>query len=30
MQLVRTGESSAEDAFSNAGEQIRALIAGEE
>ena len=30
MQLVRTGESSAEDAFGNAGEQIRALISGEE
>lgn len=30
MQLVRTGESSAEDAFGNAGDQIRALIAGEE
>ena len=29
MNLVRTGESSAEDAFGNAGEQIRALIAGE-
>ncbi len=30
MELVRTGESSAEDAFGNAGEQIRSLIAGEE
>ena len=30
MELVRTGESSAEDAFGNAGEQIRALIAGDE
>ena len=30
MELVRTGESSAEDAFGNAGEQIRELIAGEE
>ncbi len=30
MQLVRTGESSAADAFGNAGEQIRALIAGDE
>ncbi len=29
MQLVRTGESGAEEAFGNAGEQIRALIAGE-
>lgn len=29
MELVRTGESSAEDAFGNAGEQIRELIAGE-
>ena len=28
MQLVRTGESSAEEAFGIAGEQIRALIAG--
>ena len=28
MQLVRTGESGAEEAFGNAGEQIRALIAG--
>ena len=30
MELVRTGESSAEDAFGNAGEQIRELIAGDE
>ena len=30
MELVRTGEVSAEEAFSNAGEQIRALIQGEE
>ncbi|MYD11449.1 MAG: maltose ABC transporter substrate-binding protein [Chloroflexi bacterium] len=30
MELVRTGESSAADAFGNAGEQIRALIAGDE
>lgn len=30
MELVRTGESSAEDAFGNAGEQIRSLIAGDE
>ena len=30
MELVRTGELSADDAFSNAGEQIRALIAGDE
>ena len=30
MVLVRTGELGAEDAFSNAGEQIRALIAGDE
>ena len=29
MELVRTGELSAEEAFSNAGEQIRALIEGE-
>jgi len=27
--LTRTGELSPEEAFSNAGEQIRALIAGE-
>ena len=30
MALVRTGESGAEDAFGNAGEQIRSLIAGDE
>ena len=30
MELVRTGESSAADAFGNAGEQIRSLIAGDE
>ena len=30
MELVRTGELSAEEAFSNAGAQIRALIEGEE
>lgn len=30
MTLVRTGELSAEEAFSNAGEQIRALIEGSE
>lgn len=30
MQLVRTGELSGEEAFTNAGEQIRALISGEE
>ena len=30
MQLVRTGELSGEEAFTNAGQQIRALIAGEE
>ncbi len=30
MELVRTGESSAEEAFGNAGEQIRSLIEGEE
>lgn len=30
MELVRTGELSAEEAFGNAGEQIRALIEGEE
>lgn len=30
MELVRTGELSGEAAFANAGEQIRALIAGEE
>ncbi len=30
MALVRTGESGAEEAFSNAAEQIRSLIAGDE
>lgn len=30
MELVRTGESGSADAFGNAGEQIRALIAGDE
>ena len=30
MELVRTGELSGEEAFTNAGEQVRALIAGEE
>ena len=30
MELVRTGELSAEEAFGNAGEQIRALISGDE
>ena len=30
MQLVRTGALGAEEAFGNAGEQIRALIAGED
>ena len=30
MVLVRTGELGAEDAFGNAGEQIRALIAGDD
>ena len=29
MELVRTGELDAESAFTNAGEQIRALLAGE-